>query len=214
MPSELPLEVRAEITRLRQIMYEPSAVWLATWAGERRWLTDGYVMLDVTDSPALEDEEVPDGGYKLVASKGFDPRETVPEPDLDRYFARLDEITHWWPAQPTEWSVAEHPGKAQLWVYDLSELGDPRPCRCLLGESTWTQLKRHHPDAIVEYAPERNIFRLSEVQHEDCDPETYCGHRPLPFCFAAGIRVPDGQEDAAIALAAAVTSYAVTDNGS
>lgn len=195
MPSELPLEVRAEITRLRQIMYEPSAVWLATWAGERRWLTDGYVMLDVTDSPALEDEEVPDGGYKLVASKGFDPRDAVPEPDLDKYFERLDEIAEWHVVKPSEWSVAEHPGKAQLWIYNAPGF---KPQPCLLGESTWTQLKRHHADAIVEYSPERNTFRFTEG---------------LPFCFAAGIRVPDGQEfvAAAIARKADVTSYTVTD---
>jgi hypothetical protein len=200
MSSELPLEVRQELTRLRAIMYEPSAVWLGTWAGERRWLTDGYVMLDVTDSAALEDEYIADGGYKLVASKGFESRDTIPEPDLDVYFARMDELADWHPVKPSEWSVAEHPGKAMLWV---AKPGD-YPFPCLLGEPTWTAIKRNHPDCLVEYSEETNVFRFSEVQHDGCEPEAYCGCRPMPFCFAAGIRVPEGQDDVAHAIAQTV----------
>jgi hypothetical protein len=193
MPTpEIPLEVRQEWTRLRAILYEPSSVWMATWAANERWLTDQYVMLDVTGSCALEDYEVPDGGYKLVASKGFEPRELGWRPDIDVYFAAMDQLADWLPAQPSEWSVAEHPGKAQLWTYRPRDLFP-----CLLGESTWTAIKRNHPDCLVEYSEETNVFRFTAAGHV--------------FCFAAGIRIPDGQGEVAHAIARELDS---TSNGS
>lgn len=216
MPSETPLEIRKAWAELRQILYEPSAVWLATWAGTERWLTDQFVMLDVTGSDALAEAELPDGGYKLTAANGFQPRDTVPEPDLDVYFAAMDVAANWHLARPTEWSVAEHPGKAMLWTYFVPidsgfgttnvplDVGQP----CLLGESTWTAIRRHHPGCLVEYSDEINAFRFAELPR-DCpscagEPGVYCGHRPLPFCFAAGIRIPDGQEQVAAAIACTV----------
>lgn len=182
MPSEIPVEVRQEWTRLRAILYEPSSVWLATWAGNECWLTDQYVMLDVTSSCAFEDYDVPDGGYKLVASKGFEPKELGWKPDLDAYFAAMDQLADWYPVRASEWSVVEHPGKAQLWV---SSVGS-QPLPCLLGESTWSAIKRNHPGCLVEYSEETNVFRFTDER---------------VFCFAAGIRVPDGQERMAKALA-------------
>lgn len=203
--SEIPIEIRQEWTRLRAILYEPSSVWLASWTASERWLTDQYVMLDVTDSPAFEesaraeselsdpstsDEYIPDGSYKLVASKGFEPKALGWEPDLDVYFAAMDQLADWLPAQPTEWSVAEHPGKAQLWTYKIAGEYQDEPRPCLLGESTWTAIKRNHPDAVVEYSQEINVFRFTDDKRV--------------FCFAAGIRIPTGQGGAAQAIAWAV----------
>lgn len=189
---------------LRQIMYQPSAVWLATENSGDRWLTDQYVMLNVTDYPAFKVCEecragricgecppgYPDGPYKLTVSSGPQPRAAIPEPDIEGYFQRI-EGRDWRPATPTEWSVAEHPGKAMLWAH----WPNPRdheipPEPCLLGESTWTAINRHYPDCLVEYSFRGNgLFRFSS---------------PVAFAFAAYIRIPEGQEAAALAVVRAL----------
>lgn len=187
----------AEYTALRQIMYQPSAVWLATENCGDRWLTDQFVLLCVTYLG--EWDELPDGPYKLTAGNGIQPRESVPEPDIEQWFARTAE-GRWRPAKPSEWSVAEHPGKAMLWACGSLP--------CLLGESTWTQIKRHHPEVEVAYEATLNMFRFSEPEHdsasEACAEGTCTACPKLPFCYAAGIRTPDGQHDAASAIAAYV----------
>lgn len=211
--------------RLRQVMYEPSAVWLSTDYGGDRWLTDQFVLYRVTGydelsaydfhvclgyDPSLGYEPlegecscpdvIPDAPYQLTVSKGFKPRKSVPQPDIDGYFAKLEDKI-WMPARPSEWSVAEHPGKAMLWTFGAGSVRPP----CLIGESTWTALKRHHPDAVVEYTPEGNIFRLSEVRHIDLEGDcaaSECACLSVPFAFVAGIQVPEGQEHVAGAIAA------------
>lgn len=178
MPSERP-ETHQDVTRWRQIMYQPSSVWLATDMSGERWLTDEYVMLNVTGDAAQEDVE--DGAYKLLASGELrvEKRDSFPEPDLERYFARVDELVDWREATPTEWSVAEHPGKAMLWRSD----GAP----CLLGESTWTAIHRRYAPLLVEYSHGKlNLFRFTT--------------RAGVFAFAAGIRVPTGQEEIAASI--------------
>lgn len=202
----------AEYTALRQIMYQPTAVWLATENCGDRWLTDQYVLINVTAMDALTVEdpeaalagwtgpepELPDGPYKLTASNGFQSREGIPEPDIERWFTRAAE-GRWRPVKPSEWSVAEHPGKAMLWACGTLP--------CLLGESTWTALKRHHPECEVSYEGELNMFRFAEPNHdsasEACATDA-CLCSPVPFCYAAGIRVPDGQYEIATAVAAYV----------
>ena len=178
-------------------MYQPSAVWLSTENSGDRWLTDKYVLLNVTDDETFKPcaecrggricgecpPGYPDGPYKLTVSNGPTWRDAIPHPDIEAYFGVLAEYT-WYPAYPSEWSVAEHPGKAQLWV----SANDP----VLLGEPTWTQIRRHYPDVFVMYSGSGNLFRFSV---ED-----------VPFCYAAGIRIPDGQEAMAKALASALDS--------
>jgi hypothetical protein len=164
---------------LRQIMYQPSAVWLATENSGDRWLTDQFVMLCVSGLSAVEG--VTDGPYKLMADGEIRERDSIPPPDLESWFAGLRGT--WLPAAPTEWSVAEHPGKAMLWHV--------RALPALMGEPTWTQIKRHYPDCEVEWLRERNLFRFSSR------------YLNVPFCYAAGIRVPDGQESIASEIARA-----------
>lgn len=207
-----------EYTSLRQIMYQPSACWLSTENSGDRWLTDQFVLMNVTGIDAFEvcgecssgricgecPPGYPDGPYKLTVSNGPQQREGVPEPDIEAWFTRAAE-SKWRRAKPTEWSVAEHPGKAMLWAYGSAGGNAP----CLFGEPTWTALKRHHPEVIVEYARDLNLFRFSEVDHIDPDGDCHdigCGCRWLPFCYAAGIRVPDGQQDIACAITALVDS--------
>lgn len=215
----------SDYARLRQIMYEPATVWLSTDLGGQRWLTDKFVLYDVTDYEELKDydfhvclgypwhlgyepiegecscpDEVPDGSYQLTVSKGFKPRESVPEPDIEAYFVKMNE-KEWHPVKPSEWSVAEHPGKAMLWTHSSHQLGDDKALPCLIGEPTWKAIKRHHPNVLVEYTAEGNTFRFREVIHDGCDEESYCGCRPTLFAYAAGIRIPDGQETIANEIA-------------
>lgn len=184
-----------EYTALRQIMYQPSAVWLATENSGDRWLTDQFVLLDVSDMD--EFDELPDGPYKLSVSEGPRHREGVPEPDIEAWFTRVAQCA-WRSARPSEWSVAEHPGKAMLWVS-----GSQSMLPCLMGEPTWTAIKRHHPEVEIDYASDLNMFRFAEWSHDitqECAEGT-CMCVITPFCWASGIRIPDGQEDAAWALA-------------
>lgn len=188
-----------ERARLRSIMYEPSAVWLASDYGGDRWLTDQYVLYNVTDSEVVRDLE--DGAYQLMASGEWraEARDSVPPPDVQAYL-EIVSAYDWRAAQPTEWSIAEHPGKAMLWA-----AGGP----CLLGESTWTSIKRHYPDVEVDWAPNEGagLFRFWYCPyHVDPDGDCAGGDCACPevvFAYAAGIRVPEGQEEVASAVAAA-----------
>jgi hypothetical protein len=127
-------------------------------------------------------------------------RDSVPEPDIETYFGIVGDGP-WLLAHQTEWSVAEHPGKAMLWAYDAYP--------CLLGEATWTAIKRHHPGVFVEYHATRNLFRFSEMEHEPLcgEPGSIVCRCPLvTFAYAAGIRMPEGQEDVAHAIAQTLVS--------
>jgi len=175
-----------DIGRLRQIMYQPSQCWLSTEYSGDRWLTDKYVLLLVTDEEAFEG--VDDGPCKLTVSNGVQSRDSIPEPDIEAWFQLLaDALFH--DVRPSEWSVAEHPGKAMLWVSQA----DGRPC--LLGEPTWTAIKRHYPGVRVDYEHERHLFRFYASDFHDA-----------PFCYAAGIEIPTGQEGVAQAIASALNS--------
>src|SRR5579859_4718903 len=191
-------------------MYQPSAVWLATdYAGDR-WLTDQFVVYNITGIDALYcydssyDVQWPDGPYKLVQAKGFRElrqRDSIPQPDIEGYLKLMGE-RNWQLAEPTEWSVAEHPGKAMLWL-----AGGP----CLLGESTWTAIRKHYPGVVVEWAPNKGagVFRFSIAVHIDPDDDCaagQCGCEAVPFGYAAGIRCPEGQEGIADAIVGAMTT--------
>lgn len=178
----MPSDERA---RIRAIMYQPSKVWLATENSGDRWLTDQFVMLNVTDTEVVDG--LPDGAYQLMATGAWraEERDSVPEPDIEGYFKVMASHT-WYRAEPSEWSVAEHPGKAMLW--------SAHGAACLLGESTWASIKRHHPDCMVSYAHNRKagVFRFSDG--------------PFPFAYAAGIQIPEGQECVAHAIITALVS--------
>jgi hypothetical protein len=186
--------------KLRRIMYQPSAVWLVRSNDGRRYLTDQFVLYDVDHME--EFAELEDGAYQLTVSEGPRARDSVPEPDIEAYFEKVFGKT-WHVTVPSEWSVAEHPGKAMLWTYDDGSPGAVDSLPCLVGESTWTELKRYHPEILAEYTSEGNIFRFKEARHApDCDPDV-CDCLPIIFAYAAGIRVPDGQGAVAHAIARA-----------
>lgn len=183
--------------QMRAIMYQPLEVWLVTDKGGNRWLTDQYVMLDITVSEEFRD--LPDGAYKIAfISKGPEPREAPMNFDVEKYIERVNHH-HWWPATPTKWSVEESANdRAMLWdTYDAA----------LLGRDTWKAIKRFYPDCKVECASwkddeghRRTVFRFVDVPahtHDDDGSVEGCpGCFPGPriFAYAAGIRIPEGEE--------------------
>lgn len=193
----------SENATLRQVMYQPSACWLSTDASGHRWLTDMYVLLDVTHAESLKSLE--DGPYKMTVSNGPQSRETPEVFNAEAYLSGLADRL-WRPASPTEWSVAEHPGKAMLWASEGSV--------CLIGESTWTAVQRHYPGAVVEYTHRGNLFRFSEVAHLDLDGDCQSGECScgiVAFAYAAGIQVPEGQEGVADSIVSALVTTSIEE---
>ena len=181
---------------MRAIMYQPTKVWLATQANGDRWLTDQFVLLKITESQDFQ--PFPDGAYKLTVSKGPETRDAQAWPYIEGYLKALSG-RDWKDAVPTDWSVAEDEvNKARLW----SAEGEP----CLFGESTWTEIRRYHPEVNVEYSYRGNgIFRFMELDHSAHHGEPHqCDCLPRPFAYAAGIRIPDGNEVAAKAIVGAL----------
>lgn len=177
---------------LQQIMYQPSDVWLATDRSGDRWLHDQWVMLCVSGNSALGDTA--DGAYKIVVSgdnRGLQPRTAIPAQDLDLFFEVAErDPAEWIDVAPSEWSVAEEriangkkSERAMLWVAASTP--------CLVGESTWLAIRRRWPEAEMKYLPRRNLFRFVDL---GVAGETL-------FAYAAGIRIPEGQENIAQAIA-------------
>ena len=202
--TDLPdLELRKEWTRFRALLYDSHDLALCTDERDgHRWLTDRYVLLDVTGSIAIEG--VADGCYKLVQSRGFELRTHEFENEevalanyLDGgivdFLERVETGAKWVDAYPSEWSVAEHPGKAMLLTCNYHPV--------LMGESTWTALHRHYTEPRVEFdvASGRNLFRaLSPDQVQQMAPP---GAGYFVVAYVAGIRIPEGQEEVARAIA-------------
>lgn len=199
MPDETPdLDLRKEWTRLRALLYETHELALTTDQRDgHRWLTDRYVLLDVTDSMAAEG--VPDGCYKLVQARGFEPRthefenETLALANylgggIVDYLEGVERGAVWRPVFASEWSVAEHPGKAMLLSCDSWPV--------LMGEQAWTTLHRHYDNPLVQYDRNsaRNLFRVRDI-HKPMDG------RSDVVAYVAGIRIPEGQEVIAKSIA-------------
>ena len=214
---EPSLELRKEVTRIRAIMYDNTCLRLSTAAMDGgRWLTDQYVLLDVTDSPAIEG--LYDGQYKLQAGKGLVPiYNEYPETggkvlrssefDPDAYFNRLADAK-WAPATPSEWSVAEHPGKAMLFSVEgpYAHMGEAQQVSAaLMGESTWATLRKNYPGATAEYAVGGVGFHIFRI--------LFGGHGELEVvAYVAGIKIPTGQEGIAQTIAE-LTIGESTSNG-
>jgi hypothetical protein len=184
---------------MRAIMYQPTEVWLASLK-DQRWLTDAFVLLDVSDSE--EFRELPDGAYKLTVVNGPEPRDAPISFKVKDYFKSMNK-RDWLSARPTMWSVIEdYNGKAMLW--DTFDANDSVPA--LLGESTWRAIKRYRPDVLVCHSWRGNsVFRFSAPIHKgDCETtaegEYLCACAPIPFAYAAGIKMPEDEQVTAEAI--------------
>lgn len=137
----LDVEVRKEIQRLRKLLINPNEVHLVTRRvptgvtactddccgeyNEERWLTDRYIMVNVTGSLVLKatgaegglpgmGEEFPDFGYKLMASKGLVLKEDAFLPDTVGLIDSIERPGEWERLYRTQWSMADSEAKLML----------------------------------------------------------------------------------------------------
>lgn len=110
--TELDIEIRKAITALRKVFLNPGQVHLFV-RGEEWWLSDNYVMINVTNSLVIDG--FAEGLYKLTAGKGLQPAkpELVP-PDTNALLDRIEEAKDWYKMTRTQWSMADDDGKKML----------------------------------------------------------------------------------------------------
>lgn len=108
---------RKAFAQLYRIMVEPGTVYVVTDPKGRRWITDTYVMLDVTDFAAIVGTDHKDGRYSLLATIGL--RWTDDSvPDVDAYFASVEHAgARWTQVRETEWSLRDDRARL-LWGAD------------------------------------------------------------------------------------------------
>lgn len=188
----LDLEVRKEIQRLRKLLLFPNDVHLISRVhtsegdADERWLSDRYIMVNVTGSSTLKAPPDPafgdlgadwaDGGYKLTAGKGL-----VEKPDtfLPDTVGLLDSIERagtyrdangeiagavWQRMHRTQWSMAD--SEAKLMLAYTKEMNDDR--------SLWVV----EPYAVNEeiWVAFENAFAYpgdTEVVFEVCEDRPY-----------------------------------------
>jgi hypothetical protein len=166
--TQLDVELRKAITALRKLFLNPGEVHLFT-RGEEWWLSDRYVMVQVTKSPVIDGFQ--EGLYKLTAGKGLQPaKEELVAPDTNALLDRIEEAKDWYEMKRTQWSMADDEGKKMLchavtWRGGLNaepwERGwfdEP----LAINEGIWTRLEEHFripvtgeldPSMKFEFAP-------------------------------------------------------------
>ncbi len=127
-----------ELAKLRKLFIEPGAVTLATDDVNQRWLTDQFVITDVTDLRLTE----PDGRYRLMTSelRSLDQASH----DVTAYLTKVEAGAVWEKVIPTGWSVTADPAKAAL-VYVTAT-------RALaINEALMLEFLRQYPEGYFEY---------------------------------------------------------------
>jgi hypothetical protein len=171
------LELRKEFMRLRKILLESSVI-LVTMP-YHRWLTDHFVLLDVTDSDAVTDKD--DGTYRLTATSGLTYKDK-PSFDAPAFFKVLHSLPAWQKTAPTGWSITESEAKATI----LTDGTEPYA----INEDTWKAVWTYYPDAEIEasWGPKMRMFRVWD------------GFQFI--AYIAGVDIPREYREAANAIAA------------
>lgn len=166
--TNLDVETRKEITALRKLFLNPGEVHLFTrdvWHNEAktaghedRWLSDRYVMINVTDSyvldvpefsdvwPADGSKQWPDGLYKLSAGKGLQPgKPGLVCPDTNGLLDRIETCTNtWYELHRTPWSMADDEARKMLVYANVPPAppmqGDWHAEPFAINEGIWDQL--------------------------------------------------------------------------
>ena len=175
--TDVDVETRKAITALRKLFLNPGEVHLFTRpvidsastdgvvAHTERWLSDRYVMINVTDSrvlltpppppepPAEWPVYHPDGMYKLTAGKGLQPaKEGLVCPDTAGLLNTIEGNTaEWYQMHRTPWSMADDDAKKMLCYADVWHGGLNTPAHergrytepLAINEGIWTQLEEH-----------------------------------------------------------------------
>lgn len=151
---EITNQERAEISQLYRIMDVPGSVNVLRTDG-KIWLTDGFVLLNVTGNPVVS--ELQDGCYRLQLRNGFIRRPdaiTYKLPDFMTYLHRFQ----WHPACPTRWAPYPEPGnKARLFFVQIEDeryaLG--------LNEEIWRAMTARYPNAQWWHAGYGGPFKVT-----------------------------------------------------
>ncbi len=157
-----------ELAKLRKLFIEPGAVTLATDDVNQRWLTDQFVIIDVTDLRLTE----PDGRYRLMTSelRSLDQASH----DVTAYLTKVEAGAVWEKVIPTGWSVTADPAKAAL-VYVTAT-------RALaINEALMLEFLRQYPEGYFEYNTHgtRRVYRF--------------GTDAKVIAYVAGIVIPPEQ---------------------
>jgi len=155
---------RKAVARLRSLLkVNPKEAHLITHKDEQRWLSDRYVMVNVTGDLALSPEafngapfsgEMPDGTYHLTAAKGLVPHEFLPS-DTGKLIDALESREGWRRVHRTQWSVADSKAKLML-VYaqagNGTMIGGPlKRVPMAINEGIWTAFEQAFWDELVTF---------------------------------------------------------------
>jgi hypothetical protein len=176
MPDENAAAERKQYSRLRSLLIEPGNVYVCRAQG-RTWLTDKYVVLDVTGFPAVS--EVEEGWYRIVASganAGFrkPDKKTSAENEtavwhlnIGRWLKEMRERDYW-PVTPTGISFTDSEAKAFLLITStLGPLGASIRMPVAMHEDVWQGFRQAWPDATLSHPGYADPFRVSIPGNED-----------------------------------------------
>jgi hypothetical protein len=177
----------AEFRKLRNLMIEPGAVdVLHSNGGKDLWFCDDYVLVNVTDSPAVVGFDQDDGLYRLQANKGLVAREGLPRWNLPIAFAGWRVLT-WYPVVATGISITDSEAKAmicfavvpnpavtsiqrEVGIYD--DIGDLR-IPLAINEDVWRAFRALWPSAYLMHSGRFDLdgkpraFRISTSDREE-----------------------------------------------
>ena len=179
---------RQQWSRLRSLFIEPGEVELMTDTSDvepRRWMTDKYVMLDVTRNPALGGpDELPDGMYRVTASKGPVPLDRHAGRDVVSCLQAFEAGADWWAVHETRWTLRDD--RAQL-IYVCNPVGFQR-VPLAIDRDVFEAFKAAYQDAVYQATPVvgHSIRVLPRVKAS--------GRTLAPAAYIQPVRIPDGRQ--------------------
>lgn len=181
---------RTEIARLYRMMDIPGRINVLH-IGDKTWLADGFVLLDVTGSPVVKD--LADGLYKIQLRNGFVPRD---EPAFYKPAAWLERVHryHWYVVRPTRW--APYPGKAKARLFYvevplITQVGKFEHYPLMLNEEIWAAFLARHPDARFLHPGFEGPFKVATATSDE-------------LAYIEPVKIPEDMQSEAIALVEAV----------
>jgi hypothetical protein len=178
MPDENAAAERKEYSRLRSLLIEPGNVYVCRAQG-RTWLTDKYVVMDVTGFPVTR--ELEEGWYRIVASganAGFRTPDKKSSAENETAVWHLN-IANWfkevrerdyWPVTPTGISFTDSEAKAFLLIADTAYGSPYAPHTRIpvaMHEDVWQGFRQAWPDATLSHPGYADPFRISIPGNED-----------------------------------------------
>jgi hypothetical protein len=200
---------RRAFAQLYRVMVEPSRVHIVTHAATgRRWITDTYVMLDVTDFAAIVGSDHADGRYSLLVTVGLRWIDST-VPDVEGYFAHVEHsAAEWMPMHETEWSLRADAARL-LWGADRQGGCHPAAINAKALEALRAVYVAAEDD--IELVIERDASRPAGLSlrvrlAEMWEPAS------RTVGYVMGVRIPDSAMDAALYIASSQTERQLNDH--